>query len=144
MWTIFCIGKTWNKRKLCVDSNPQLTPREQSSCGQHGAHLGPVGPRWAPCWPHEPCYQGHHFQYSNQPQTTRHDTCDILRSISQFCCCVAGAAPMRHMASIFCLVIFHCRVQLWITHKIAILPTSNSILCGFRCIKTILTNKCIL
>ena len=21
-------------------------------------HLGPVGPRWAPCWPHEPCYQG--------------------------------------------------------------------------------------
>ena len=25
--------------------------------GQHGAHLGPVGPRWAPCWPHEPCYQ---------------------------------------------------------------------------------------
>ena len=24
----------------------------------HGAHLGPVGPRWAPCWPHEPCYQG--------------------------------------------------------------------------------------
>ena len=26
--------------------------------GQHGAHLGPVGPRWAPCWPHGPCYQG--------------------------------------------------------------------------------------
>ena len=23
-----------------------------------GAHLGPVGPRWAPCWPHEPCCQG--------------------------------------------------------------------------------------
>ena len=21
---------------------------------------GPVGPRWAPCWPHEPCYQGVH------------------------------------------------------------------------------------
>ena len=25
----------------------------------HVAHLGPVGPRWAPCWPHEPCYQGY-------------------------------------------------------------------------------------
>ena len=25
---------------------------------QHGAHVGPVGPRWAPCWPHGPCYQG--------------------------------------------------------------------------------------
>ena len=33
-------------------------PREQGSCDQHGAHLGPVGPRWAPCWPHELCYQG--------------------------------------------------------------------------------------
>ena len=22
------------------------------------AHLGPTGPRWAPCWPHEPCYLG--------------------------------------------------------------------------------------
>ena len=26
--------------------------------GQHGAHLGPVGPRWAPRRPHEPCYLG--------------------------------------------------------------------------------------
>ena len=26
--------------------------------GQHGAHLGPVGLRWAQCWPREPCYQG--------------------------------------------------------------------------------------
>ena len=24
----------------------------------NGAHLVPVGPRWAPCWPHEPCYLG--------------------------------------------------------------------------------------
>ena len=22
--------------------------------------LGPTGPRWAPCWPHEPCYLGVH------------------------------------------------------------------------------------
>ena len=29
--------------------------------GQHGVHLGPVGPRWAPCWPHELCYQGYCF-----------------------------------------------------------------------------------
>ena len=33
-------------------------PREQGTWGQHGVHLGPVGPRWAPRWPHEPCYQG--------------------------------------------------------------------------------------
>ena len=28
----------------------------------HGANMGPTwvlsAPRWAPCWPHEPCYQG--------------------------------------------------------------------------------------
>ena len=24
----------------------------------HGAHLGPTGPRRAPCWPHELCYLG--------------------------------------------------------------------------------------
>ena len=35
-----------------------MHPKWQISWGQHGAHLGPVGPRWAPCWPHEPCYQG--------------------------------------------------------------------------------------
>ena len=30
------------------------------SMGQHGAHLGPTGPRWAPClcWPHELCWVG--------------------------------------------------------------------------------------
>ena len=33
-------------------------PRYQSSWSRHGAHLGPVGSRWASCWPHEPCYQG--------------------------------------------------------------------------------------
>ena len=33
-------------------------PWEQGSWSQHGAHLGPKGPRWAPCWPHELCYLG--------------------------------------------------------------------------------------
>ena len=33
-------------------------PWYQSLWGQHGAHLGPTGPMWAPCWPHEPCYLG--------------------------------------------------------------------------------------
>ena len=36
----------------------KITTISQWSWGQHGAHLGPVGPRWAPCKPHEPCYQG--------------------------------------------------------------------------------------
>ena len=33
------------------------TPQIAKFRGQHGANLGPVGPRWAPCWPHEPCYK---------------------------------------------------------------------------------------
>ena len=33
-------------------------PWEPGSWGQHGAHLGPTGPSWAPCWPHESCYLG--------------------------------------------------------------------------------------
>ena len=36
-------------------------PGWQGSRGPLGTHLGPVGPRWAPCWPHEPCYQGKHI-----------------------------------------------------------------------------------
>ena len=40
----------------------QLTSRSlpwyQGSWGQHGAYQGPARPRWAPCWPHEPCYLG--------------------------------------------------------------------------------------
>ena len=46
------ITSCWSKRSIHPDSN-------FSSWGQHGAHLGPVGPRWTPCWPHEPCNQGH-------------------------------------------------------------------------------------
>ena len=36
-------------------------PWWQGSWGLHGAHLGPTGPRWAPCWPHDPCYLGGAF-----------------------------------------------------------------------------------
>ena len=51
-------------------------PRQQGSWGQHGAHLGPVGPRWAPCWPHEPCYQGydwHKLCYFDLPSMISND-----------------------------------------------------------------------
>ena len=41
-------------------------PWKYGSWGHHGAHLGPTGPRWAPCWPHEPCYLGA-FQTTDHP-----------------------------------------------------------------------------
>ena len=34
----------------------QHQPWQQGLLGQHGAHLGPTGPRWSPCWPHKFCY----------------------------------------------------------------------------------------
>ena len=34
----------------------QLAYPNSNIHGQQGAHLGPTGPRWAPCLPHEPCY----------------------------------------------------------------------------------------
>ena len=49
-------------------------PWQQGSWGQHGAHVGPTGPRWAPCWPHEPCYLGWESYvpspYRKSPDTT--------------------------------------------------------------------------
>ena len=39
-------------------------PRQQGSWGQHGAHLGPAGPRWVPCWPHEFCPLGCKISWS--------------------------------------------------------------------------------
>ena len=50
----------WNIEKMAWNHGNRQATRWQSSWGQHVAHLGPVGPRWAPCWPREPCYQGRH------------------------------------------------------------------------------------
>ena len=40
-----------------VPKGSNYEPKKQSWWGQHWAHLGPVGPRWAPYWPHESCYK---------------------------------------------------------------------------------------
>ena len=34
--------------------------------GPTWAHLGSTGPRWAPCWPHEPCYLGNYILIQNK------------------------------------------------------------------------------
>ena len=50
----FSSSKEWSRI-------PLIAPEKQSSWDQHGAHLGPTGPRWAPCWPQELCYLGHYL-----------------------------------------------------------------------------------
>ena len=51
-----------------------IHPCYQGSWGQHGVHLGTTGPRWAPCWPHEPCCRGWYFRSSTlvNPDLKRH------------------------------------------------------------------------
>ena len=51
---IWCHG-SWS---TLIHVMAHCLPWEQGSWGQHGAHLGPTGPMWAPCWPHEHCYLG--------------------------------------------------------------------------------------
>ena len=49
-----------------MSSNSSLITRFM---GQTWGNLGPTGPRWAPCWPHEPCYLG--CQPSHVPKMTQ-------------------------------------------------------------------------
>ena len=56
--------------KLLCCTTPYM-PRWQNPWGQHGAHLGPVGPSWAPCWPYEPCYQGGFITQQRELSTSR-------------------------------------------------------------------------
>ena len=39
--------------------------------GQHGAHLGPTGPRWAPFWSHEAWYLGTSLSHTRESQISR-------------------------------------------------------------------------
>ena len=51
----------WQLNTSCTDNRDWKYPWWQGSWGQHGAHLGLTRPKWAPCWPNELCYLGHHF-----------------------------------------------------------------------------------
>ena len=53
---------------------PRNCTQRAKSRGQHGAHLGPVGPRLSPCCPHEPCYHGHDTWISYKYTQELHDT----------------------------------------------------------------------
>ena len=59
----------WHCSIICIKlvititfNHPQIA---RSVCPTYGVHLGSVGPRWAPCWPYEPCYQGHYASQVN-------------------------------------------------------------------------------
>ena len=49
---------------------------------RHGAHLGPTGPRWAPCWPHELFYLGRYHRTCNSWVVSTTTLLSILRYAS--------------------------------------------------------------
>ena len=51
-----CVSRHCTKKSLILYGG--AFPDSMVHGGQHGAHLGPTGPRWAPWWPHELCYLG--------------------------------------------------------------------------------------
>ena len=64
-------------------SEAHVTVQVARFMGQYGAHLGPVGPRWAPYWPHELCYQGGEEMidkwYQNRSSLVQLMACHLFR-----------------------------------------------------------------
>ena len=57
-WCNRWIISNWCYRKAITSGCVIDYPESKVHGANMDAHLGPVGPIWAPCWPHEPCYQG--------------------------------------------------------------------------------------
>ena len=62
-----CVAGSSGARVLTMKDKRSIHGENWPSCihiipdsKAHGANVGPnwTGPRWAPCWPHEPCYLG--------------------------------------------------------------------------------------
>ena len=57
----FLITTLWIKPQYMCITMPHTASQNSKV---HGANMGPIwgptGPRWAPCWPHELCFKGHH------------------------------------------------------------------------------------
>ena len=106
-----------------MDERDSHLPREQSSWGQQWAHLSLVGPRWAPCWPQEPCYQGSDgptiiplfdcfwkFLFKQHRISTKsifHVLCGNFAMFAELCSWMATSA-LHHNTARNCLLINMC------------------------------------
>ena len=54
MWSVYTVYIVSALISIILACEPLIT----RFMGQHGVHLVPTGPRWAPCWPHELCSLG--------------------------------------------------------------------------------------
>ena len=85
----------------------QCHPWQQGLWDQHGAHTGPTGPRWAPCWPHEPCYLGCYgrLHYNR--------LCNVI--ILSFVNSKLKFVLRKHMGSLYALTNRWLMINIWIS-----------------------------
>ena len=103
----------------------KFLPRLQGSWGQHGAHLGTTGPRWAPCWLHEPCYLG--MNHKHFPLTINMMHISKFRHILFYFCQVRKKRKKMQILSHFEIDYFiSCfdMIFIWLAYKV---PHSKSI-----------------
>ena len=66
----------------------------------YGNHLGPRGPRWAPCWPHELCYLGYHsqsfFYWSQHFHFLSENWCPTLSGCQLHACVLSQSFCIAH------------------------------------------------
>ena len=71
-----------------------------------GASMGPTGPRWAPCWPHEPCYLGYssvHYVFCYQYFWFNKMMClnfQIIFMFEQCLCSITVVTPVKYESGI--------------------------------------------
>ena len=101
-------------RHLCFHDHTRVsmgtevgsTPWQQGLWGQHGAHLGPTGPRWAPGGPHEPCYLGYssvHYVFCYQYFWFNKMMClnfQIIFMFEQCLCSITVVTPVKYESDI--------------------------------------------
>ena len=83
-------ANAWYGKLRCLLYMAASLPRYQGSLGPHGAHLGPVSPRCAPCWPHEPCYQGCFFPSVSSSRDSVGDRLAVHYPLHHYKCTHSG------------------------------------------------------
>ena len=103
--------------------------------------MGPVGPRWAPCWPHEPCYQGdvwwtgREVASNGNPYTRRNAICIATGLRAMFLVVVTW---WRHQVETFSALLALCAEKSPVTVE---LPTHRPVTQSFDVFCDLRLNK---